>query len=1006
MLVSAFAVGAITLDTAESAEASYIPEAALAADTPDIPLYSQYGELIYYSDMETENESVAKGIAESTWYNPEYMTGVAIEKAGGTLTKHADPENAANSVILLAGSTSWHQYVGYFGDLYPKEGKYTVVYDTYVPSTLPDGSANANANGWMSRFFTSVDPQKADGTAVAGDSISLNTPASADMNKVKNVWRTLTYAGVVDAYDGGYTFGMDSGTKYYYPDNADGSSTLKISEFRLIPNAASVYIDNVRVYYMPENGVSFKFGNSSTMKTFEGDTYVLPEPAAVDASWTGDFYGWIIDGAVYDAGEEVSASVVGGKKVVALEIPLFDAEKGDLVFFYNYDGDNASNINPTYMNPDYLTTIDAIRSDGTDGYPLGTDIDNGFVRVHSAQNMTFRLYGPCFDKSSPILVNAYYTVNFDYEYKTPVANGANNWVRLNPNTGNEWDNDIAYTRDADGVGFVEISKKIPSGIKAVNLNFGSKQDAESGVYYPTEVNVDNLALYAFPTAKFVFKDAEDSENYAFATADGETYVMPAPEAIGLDIADFVCWTDGFNYYYAGETVNVAASGGKVYYPFSQSADMPAVVSIFEGNTKPSVSKVAYTELIEEDGRDVLHGHFWKSTWTTDKYMNDTRIALTHPGFDAGEYSIINIMSKAPEAYNTSESNVKDTDVYEARTSTSMNLYNYINSSYAYNGNSRIGSYNLPVDNEYHLTEINMGENENSSYPWETTGFGFALDPNCVNYGGDFYIDYVRIYRSGITTVTYDTNAPAGATVVSEVPADENRGLGTGYLLKDVRPVVEGYIFLGWAESADATASDVVTAIDLTEDATVYAVWEEADTYKAAEMNADKEIRSGGSVNGIRFKAAIAPSAKEKLDEIGFIATREVLLPVLDETAGTYDYTALDFGYLGKEAQKEEDAPLYVYGVAYNKAEGVDIINGDGADGSIIYTAVMNGIPLENKNEKLVVRSYAKFAINGNAVTVYSAPEATSLYETAKAVKDAGGEAYENNKAYIDSIVTE
>ena len=172
------------------------------------------------------------------------------------------------------------------------------------------------------------------------------------------------------------------------------------------------------------------------------------------------------------------------------------------------------------------------------------------------------------------------------------------------------------------------------------------------------------------------------------------------------------------------------------------------------------------------------------------------------------------------------------------------------------------------------------------------------------------------------------------------------------------------------------------------------------------MNADKEIRSGGSVNGIRFKAAIAPSAKEKLDEIGFIATREVLLPVLDETAGTYDYTALDFGYLGKEAQKEEDAPLYVYGVAYNKAEGVDIINGDGADGSIIYTAVMKGIPLANKNEKIVVRSYVKFGVNGNAVTIYSTPEATSLYETAKAVKDAGGEAYENNKAYIDSIVTE
>ena len=39
------------------------------------------------------------------------------------------------------------------------------------------------------------------------------------------------------------------------------------------------------------------------------------------------------------------------------------------------------------------------------------------------------------------------------------------------------------------------------------MNFAASKDG-NGVYYPTEVNVDNLALYAFPTAKFVFKDAE------------------------------------------------------------------------------------------------------------------------------------------------------------------------------------------------------------------------------------------------------------------------------------------------------------------------------------------------------------------------------------------------------------------------------------------------------------------------------------------------------------------
>lgn len=54
--------------------------------------------------------------------------------------------------------------------------------------------------------------------------------------------------------------------------------------------------------------------------------------------------------------------------------------------------------------------------------------------------------------------------------------------------------------------------------------------------------------------------------------------------------------------------------------------------------------------------------------------------------------------------------------------------------------------------------------------------------------------------SGFTTVTYDTNAPDGASVVREVAADTDRGLGKGYLLSDDRPEVEGYTFMGWRSS--------------------------------------------------------------------------------------------------------------------------------------------------------------------------------------------------------------
>ena len=91
-------------------------------------------------------------------------------------------------------------------------------------------------------------------------------------------------------------------------------------------------------------------------------------------------------------------------------------------------------------------------------------------------------------------------------------------------------------------------------------------------------------------------------------------------------------------------------------------------------------------------------------------------------------------------------------------------------------------------------------------------------------------------------------------------------------------------------------------------------------------------------------------------------------------------------------------------VAYDADGGKDVVNSETADGDIVYTTVLSGIPLEKKEETMVVRPYAQYEINGKAVTIYGQAASGSLYETAKAIKDAGGEAYENNKTYIDTIV--
>ena len=256
-----------------------------------------------------------------------------------------------------------------------------------------------------------------------------------------------------------------------------------------------------------------------------------------------------------------------------------------------------------------------------------------------------------------------------------------------------------------------------------------------------------------------------------------------------------------------------------------------------------------------------------------------------------------------------------------------------------------------------------------------------------------------MYRKGIFTVNYDTNAPDGATVITNVAVDTNRGVGTGYMLKDARPEVEGYVFLGWATKADADVSDVVTAIDLKGDTTVYAVWAEDTNYKTVESENKVEIKDFGTTNGIRFHTFTSNAVKRTVNEIGFLATRESFL------TSASDYTELTFDFRTNGATSSEAAAKYAVGVAYKKDE-TDIIYGEGDNGEIIYTAMAMGVPTSAKNERIVVRPYAKYLFNGREVVIYGNAMSASLYEVAEAVKTENGEAYANNTEYIDSILAE
>ena len=998
MLTLVLSASAFELDVAENDVTETAEEAALASTTEPL-INKQYGKLILFKDFEQENAD-HKAVA---YFDSDYMTGSTTNFADVNAKSVVDDPKGEKGKVLSVTGTGWVQTFIDFQNLRALPGKYQMVYDYY--------SADS-ATSLMERYFTNIN--HSGGTGV-GDYISV-TPGGAPINKTAWVTKvynnTLVVENLADGTGVNMTYGNVATKPYYH--TADNQ--VSITRAGIMPNKSSMtyYLDNIKLYYFPANAVVFANGDSLKMVEYNTETVTLPVPSAVDGTWSDtNFKFWEADGKYYKAGETYPAGEILGKSftLLAFEEPLYDENKGDLILLFNYEGKDGI-FAPTYMNPEYFTvkpTIELRADSINSNRGLTTEEDGNKVIWGSFTNKGVYLFGYTWNNG---VAPAAELITFDFDYKivegVEAFAGRSFWTRFCGALGGEVYNggvNVSHSGEAGKWYSVSTSK---NGITAgTHTNGAVPQVGTKAIAEKATVYYDNIAFYVKP-ASFSFKSSADGEIIKTITMkdNTSTYTFPKPEDLGLDSTNFIAWSDGKgNIFEAGETAdftNKSNFRGSEFYPFSQAADMPAVISLFEGEKEIEVSKDSYAESIDDDGRDVLYSHYWGTTWSENekRWTNDPRIYMYAPErFNANEYGIIEIMSKCPWAYSVTDSKNPDS-AYVEKTEYEITIYNCINEGHTYVGGSRLCTTAFPISDEYNLLSLNAAQT-GSTYPWGDTGWGFVVDINNALYGADTYVDYVRVYRSGITTVTYDTNAPEGVeetAILKEVEPDTGRGLGTGYLLKDLRPEIEGYVFKGWATSADST--ETVESIDLTGNTTVYAVWDKADKYITTEMLEDTEIKGTGSNNGIRFKSIIKPSFKANLDEFGFLATREVLLPKLDGEA--YDYSALTFDH----RVKGEKANYYVQGIAYDKDKGTDVVNSETDDGDIVYTTVLSGIPLEKKAETMVVRPYAQYEINGKAVTIYGEVATGSLYDTAMAIRTAGGEAYENNKTYIESIVAD
>ena len=483
------------------------------------------------------------------------------------------------------------------------------------------------------------------------------------------------------------------------------------------------------------------------------------------------------------------------------------------------------------------------------------------------------------------------------------------------------------------------------------------------------VSIDNICLWYFPANAYVL---QDGESYSFAYYESGEFTFGSPESD----TNFVGWVSSDGTVYAAGAVIAAADVstkllGKTFTAFYQDASLPAMGMAFEGTNDKSVnynigilsgdSNVTDASYVTEDGRTAVRIYCENGGW------NPRFHALAETPFDPNEYTIVQYVYKAVQGQNTAGTDISGSS---ARlfywTSAETNGF-YTNGEHKISG----GDIGIAVDNEWKTLTYDMSDTANglAAHPWNKTGaiYGISASPLRAPVLSISYIDAIRVYRKGVVTVTYDINAPAGATVTKTVVADTNRGVGTGYYLSSDIPAVKDYDFAGWALKPDASAFETVSTIDLTGDTTVYAVWVD----KNAPITSDKtSIRTSG-VTGIRFKASVYNKllTSEEDTEIGFLVTRSIYSDFMETD---YDGLTLDMASDG----------LALKGAAYAKTDGEVTVNHISDDGDGVYssfTACMTGIPKGYYTENIVVRPYVTL---GN-VTYYGQTKEESLYNAAK-----------------------
>ena len=143
--------------------------------------------------------------------------------------------------------------------------------------------------------------------------------------------------------------------------------------------------------------------------------------------------------------------------------------------------------------------------------------------------------------------------------------------------------------------------------------------------------------------------------------------------------------------------------------------------------------------------------------------------------------------------------------------------------------------------------------------------------------------------------------------------------------------------------------------------------------KATHLNLDSYMTTDGKKSirtktpmGIRFRSTITDTARQEdtafvIDEYGYIIALE---EHLNGEELTFDFSR------------------HVTGVAYNKADGTDVVYSQN-DGVTTFTGVLHGIPAAKYKTNIVSKTYTKITVGGEQFVLYGEAVTGNVYDTAQ-----------------------